>query len=71
MLNKTIIYNKKIEIKMAKEKDMVLVLGKGNETYQKLKDGKIYFNDIEECLKDVEKRNKNVIINVLPPRNWK
>ena len=36
-------------INMAKEKDMVLILGKGNETYQKLKDETIYFNDIEEC----------------------
>lgn len=51
-------------IMMAKEKDMVLVLGKGNETYQKLKDGKIYFNDIEECLKAVEKRNKKEHVNI-------
>lgn len=36
-------------INMAKEKDMVLILGKGNETYQKLKDKTIYFNDIEEA----------------------
>jgi UDP-N-acetylmuramoyl-L-alanyl-D-glutamate--2,6-diaminopimelate ligase len=45
-------------INMAKEKDMVLVLGKGNETYQKLKNETIYFNDIEECLKAVEKRKE-------------
>ena len=51
-------------INMAKEKDMVLVLGKGNETYQKLKNEVIYFNDIEECLKAVEKRKekeKNIV----------
>ena len=43
-------------INMAKEKDMVLILGKGNETYQKLKTETIYFNDIEEAYKAVEKR---------------
>jgi UDP-N-acetylmuramoyl-L-alanyl-D-glutamate--2,6-diaminopimelate ligase len=36
-------------IDMAQEKDMVLILGKGNETYETLKNGKIYFNDIEEA----------------------
>ncbi len=45
-------------INMAQDKDMVLVLGKGNETYEKLKNEVIYFNDIEECLKAVEKRNE-------------
>lgn len=40
-------------IDIAKEKDMVLILGKGNETYQKLKDQVIYFNDIEEALQAV------------------
>ena len=43
-------------IDMAKEKDMVLILGKGNETYQKLKDETIYFNDIEEGYKAVRLR---------------
>lgn len=38
-------------IKNARENDIVLVLGKGNETYQKLKNETIYFNDIEECKK--------------------
>ena len=33
------------------ENDIVLVLGKGNETYEKLKDKVIYFNDIEESKK--------------------
>ena len=41
---------------MAEENDMVLILGKGNETYQKLKNEVIYFNDIEEALKAVENR---------------
>jgi len=43
---------------MAKEKDMVLVLGKGNETYEKLKNETIYFNDIEEAYKAVENRKE-------------
>lgn len=45
-------------IMMAKDKDMVLILGKGNETYQKLKHETIYFNDIEEAYKAVEKRKE-------------
>ena len=36
-------------IEIANKGDMVLILGKGNETYETLKDGKIYFNDIEEA----------------------
>ena len=43
-------------IDMAEDKDMVLILGKGNETYQKLNTGKIYFNDIEEAYQAVENR---------------
>ena len=39
----------KYAINIAEEKDMVLILGKGNETYETLKNGKIYFNDIEEA----------------------
>lgn len=38
-------------INNAHENDIVLVLGKGNEDYQKLKTGTIHFNDIEECKK--------------------
>jgi len=45
-------------ISMAKDKDMVLILGKGNETYEKLKNETIYFNDIEEAYKAVENRNE-------------
>ena len=45
-------------IDMAEEKDMVLVLGKGNETYEKLKSETIYFNDIEEAYQAVENRKK-------------
>lgn len=41
----------KYAINIAQEGDMVLILGKGNETYQKLKDRTIYFNDIEEARK--------------------
>ena len=43
-------------IDMAEENDMVLVLGKGNETYEKLKDEVIYFNDIEEAYNAVANR---------------
>lgn len=46
--------NKAIE--MAQEKDMVLILGKGNETYEKLKTETIYFNDIEEAYNAVANR---------------
>ena len=43
-------------IDMAEEKDMVLILGKGNETYQKLKTETIYFNDEEEAYQAVANR---------------
>lgn len=43
-------------IDMAEEGDMVLILGKGNETYQKLKTETIYFNDIEEAYQAVQNR---------------
>lgn len=43
-------------IDIAKPGDMVMVLGKGNETYQKLKDKTIYFNDIEEVKKHLQDR---------------
>lgn len=45
-------------INIAKEKDMVLILGKGNETYEKLKSETIYFNDIEEAYHAVERRKE-------------
>ena len=48
-------------VKMAGENDIVLILGKGNETYQKLKDKVIYFNDIEEAKEAIEKRNKGML----------
>ena len=41
---------------MAGENDIVLVLGKGNETYEKLKDKTIYFNDEEEVYKAIKER---------------
>ena len=43
-------------IDIAEENDMVLILGKGNETYEKLKDGPIYFNDEEEAMKHLKDR---------------
>lgn len=45
-------------VDMALDKDIVLILGKGNETYQKLKHETIYFNDIEEAYKAVEVRKE-------------
>ena len=45
-------------VDLARAGDMVLVLGKGNETYEKLKTGTIYFNDIEEAYKAVENRKE-------------
>ncbi len=50
-------------IDIAGDKDMILVLGKGNETYEKLKDGTIYFNDIEECQKWIKNREESKITN--------
>ena len=45
-------------ISLAQPGDMVLILGKGNETYEKLKTETIYFNDIEEAYKAVENRKE-------------
>ena len=45
-------------IDMAGKNDMVLILGKGNETYEKLKNETIYFNDIEEAYKAVKVRKE-------------
>ena len=50
-------------VNMAGPKDMVLILGKGNETYQKLKEGTIYFNDIEEAYNAVASRKIKEGIN--------
>lgn len=55
----------KYAIDMANSGDIVLILGKGNETYQKLKDKVIYFNDEEEARKYIiEKLGKEVKISV-------
>ena len=43
-------------IDMAGTNDMVLILGKGNETYEKLSTGTIYFNDEEEAYNAVARR---------------
>lgn len=50
-------------VDMAKDNDMVLILGKGNETYEKLKDKTIYFNDIEEAYNAVASRKIKEGIN--------
>ena len=53
-------------IDMANKNDMVLILGKGNETYQKLKNETIYFNDIEEAKKHLKNRliKENSLVEV-------
>ena len=51
-------------INIAKHNDMVLILGKGNETYEKLRDKTIYFNDTEEATKYIKMRldkEKNLV----------
>lgn len=45
-------------VDMAGDKDIVLILGKGNETYEKLKNETIYFNDIEEAYEAVKIRKE-------------
>ncbi len=51
-------------IDIAKDNDMVLILGKGNETYEKLAHEVIYFNDVEEALKAVEERKRRESVRV-------
>jgi len=51
-------------IDIAEENDIVLILGKGNETYQKLKKETIYFNDIEEAMKHLKSRVEKEQVNV-------
>ena len=46
-------------IDIAQTNDIFLVLGKGNETYEKLKDKVIHFNDIEEATKALKARVNN------------
>ncbi len=46
-------------IEIAGKNDIVLILGKGNETYEKLKDRVIYFNDIEEATRALKARVNN------------
>ena len=48
----------KYAIDIAEKGNMVLVLGKGNETYETLKNGKIYFNDVEEVKNALKERLK-------------
>ena len=43
-------------INNAKSKDLVLILGKGAENYQRLKECVIYFSDIEEATKAIKSR---------------
>ena len=49
-------------INLAHKNDMVLILGKGNETYEKLKDKVIYFNDEEEAMKHLKARVEKVSV---------
>ena len=45
-------------VDMLGDNECALILGKGNEDEQILKDGPIHFNDIEEARKAIEERNK-------------
>ena len=51
-------------IDIATTNDIVLVLGKGNETYEKLKNEVIYFNDEEEAMKHLEARMEREKVGV-------
>ena len=51
-------------IDIAEKNDIVLVLGKGNETYEKLKNEVIYFNDEEEAMKHLESRMEREKVGV-------
>ena len=51
-------------INVALENDIVLVLGKGSETYEKLKDKTIYFNDMEESRKWIKERLEREKISI-------
>ena len=45
-------------IDMAEPNDLVIILGKGNENHEILKDGPIHFNDIDEAKKCLQERMK-------------
>lgn len=51
-------------IDIAGKNDIVLILGKGNETYEKLKNETIYFNDIEEAMKHLKARVEREKVSV-------
>ncbi|MCR4952288.1 MAG: UDP-N-acetylmuramoyl-L-alanyl-D-glutamate--2,6-diaminopimelate ligase [Solobacterium sp.] len=44
-------------VDMLKDNECALILGKGNEDEEELKDGPIHFNDIEEAKKAIQARN--------------
>jgi UDP-N-acetylmuramoyl-L-alanyl-D-glutamate--2,6-diaminopimelate ligase len=48
-------------VDIAGPNDMVLILGKGNETYETIGRERIYFNDVEEAHKALESRLKETI----------
>lgn len=54
VLDRSMAIKKAIDI--ACDNDIVLILGKGNETYEKLKNETIYFNDYEEAEKHLKSR---------------
>lgn len=47
-------------IELASKDDIVLIIGKGSENYQILKDKTIEFNDIEEAKKHLNNKMKNI-----------
>ena len=49
-------------IDIAEKNDIVLILGKGNETYEKLKNKTIYFNDEEEAMNALKSKVKKKVV---------
>ena len=54
----------KYAIDIAGTGDIVLILGKGNETYEKFNGKTIYFNDVEEARKDIKEKIGEVKLGV-------
>ena len=46
-------------VELAEKDDIVFILGKGNETYQKIGKEVVYFNDVEEAIKAIKEKNAN------------
>jgi UDP-N-acetylmuramoyl-L-alanyl-D-glutamate--2,6-diaminopimelate ligase len=53
-----------VAILEAEENDVVLIAGKGHETYQSVKGGKLRFDDRQEALKALTLRERRMSLNV-------